>query len=233
MQQEIARSAYQYQQEVESAKRVIVGVNKFVEEEEPVEGGMTFDPTVEERHLAGLAKVKKERDNQKVRATLDQVRRAAEGTENLMGPVIEAVKAQTTMGEICGSCGRFSRSIGRIRNSKNSVSVSARVSRKHCFLFYLPLTLTLTLFWGIMPHLLSNVRILDLSRMLAGPFGSMLLGTWARKSSRSKSRPGTSPHAGAVPHGGNRAYFLAINRNKKSIVIDLTIPGGAKCSVTW
>jgi len=38
MQQEIARSAYQYQQEVESAKRVIVGVNKFVEEEEPVEG---------------------------------------------------------------------------------------------------------------------------------------------------------------------------------------------------
>jgi methylmalonyl-CoA mutase N-terminal domain/subunit len=102
MQQEIARSAYQYQQEVESAKRVIVGVNKFVEEEEPVEGGMAFDPTVEERHLANLAKVKKERDNRKVQAALDQVRRAAEGTENLMGPVLEAVEVQATMGEVCG-----------------------------------------------------------------------------------------------------------------------------------
>jgi methylmalonyl-CoA mutase N-terminal domain/subunit len=81
----------------------VVGVNKFVEEEEPVEGGMTFDPTVEERYLASLAKIKKERDNRKVQAALDQVRRAAEGTENLMGPVIEAVKVQTTMGEICGA----------------------------------------------------------------------------------------------------------------------------------
>jgi methylmalonyl-CoA mutase N-terminal domain/subunit len=103
MQQEIARSAYQYQQEVESAKRVIVGVNKFTEEEEPVEGGMTFDPTVEDRHLASLARVKKERDNPKVQASLDKIRKAAEGTENLMGPVIEAVKVQTTMGEICGA----------------------------------------------------------------------------------------------------------------------------------
>jgi methylmalonyl-CoA mutase N-terminal domain/subunit len=81
---------------------VIVGVNKFVEEEEPVEGGMTFDPTVEERHLLSLARVKKERDNQKVQAALDQVRRAAEGTENLMGPVLEAVKVQATIGEVCG-----------------------------------------------------------------------------------------------------------------------------------
>jgi methylmalonyl-CoA mutase N-terminal domain/subunit len=102
MQQEIARSAYQYQQDLETGKRVVVGINKFMEEEEPVEGGMAFDPTVEERHLANLARIKKERDNQKVRASLDQVRRAAEGTENLMGPVIEAVKVQATMGEICG-----------------------------------------------------------------------------------------------------------------------------------
>ena len=82
-------------------KRVIVGVNKFGGEEEPVEGGMTFDPTVEERQLASLAAIKKERDNQKVQATLDQIRRAAEGTENLMFPIIEAVKVQTTIGEIC------------------------------------------------------------------------------------------------------------------------------------
>ena len=70
-------------------------------EEEPVEGGRGFDPTVEERQLATLAKIKKARDNQKVKTALDQIRRAAEGKENLMGPVIEAVKLQTTMGEIC------------------------------------------------------------------------------------------------------------------------------------
>jgi len=101
MQQEIARNAYQIQQDLEVGKRVIVGVNKFVEEEEPVEGAMGFDPTVEERQLANLAKIKKERDNQKAKTALDQIRKAAEGKENLMGPVIEAVKLQTTMGEIC------------------------------------------------------------------------------------------------------------------------------------
>ncbi len=101
MQQEIARNAYQIQQDLEGGKRIIVGVNKFVEEEEPVEGGMGFDPTVEERQLANLAKIKKARDNQKVKTALDQIRRTAEGKENLMGPVIEAVKLQTTMGEIC------------------------------------------------------------------------------------------------------------------------------------
>ena len=101
MQQEIARNAYQIQQDLEGGKRVIVGVNKFVEEEEPVEGAMGFDPTVEERQLANLAKIRKERDNQKAKTALDQIRKAAEGKENLMGPVIEAVKLQTTMGEIC------------------------------------------------------------------------------------------------------------------------------------
>jgi len=101
VQQEIARSAYQYQQEVESGKRAILGVNKFIEEEEPVEGGMAFDPTVEERQLANLVRIKGERENQKVRAALDRIRQAAEGTDNLMFPIIEAVKLQTTIGEIC------------------------------------------------------------------------------------------------------------------------------------
>jgi len=101
MQQEIARSAYQYQQEVENGKKVLVGVNKFLEEEESVAGGMTFEPTAEERHLANLAAVKEARDRQKVQTALDQIRRVAEGKENLMPPVIEAVKLQVTIGEIC------------------------------------------------------------------------------------------------------------------------------------
>jgi methylmalonyl-CoA mutase, N-terminal domain len=101
MQQEISRSAYQEQQDVEAGKKVIVGVNKFVEEEEAVEGGMGFEPTVEERQLASLKAVKKDRDNQKVRAALDQIRRTAEGKDNLMFPIIEAVKVQASIGEIC------------------------------------------------------------------------------------------------------------------------------------
>jgi len=101
MQQEISKSAYQYQMEVESGKRIIVGVNKFVEEEEIISGGMEFDPTVEERQLANLKAVKKGRENLKVQAALDSIRRAAEGRENLMFPIIEAVKVQTTIGEIC------------------------------------------------------------------------------------------------------------------------------------
>jgi methylmalonyl-CoA mutase N-terminal domain/subunit len=78
-----------------------VGVNKFVEEEEIISGGMEFDPTVEERQLANLKAVKKGRENLKVQAALDSIRRAAEGRENLMFPIIEAVKVQTTIGEIC------------------------------------------------------------------------------------------------------------------------------------
>ncbi len=102
MQQEIARNAYQIQQELESGKRVVVGVNKFVEEEEPVEGGKGLDPTAEERQLANLAKLKKERESLKVKSALDRIRKTAEGKENLMEPVIEAVKVQATIGEICG-----------------------------------------------------------------------------------------------------------------------------------
>ncbi|HSR11377.1 MAG TPA: methylmalonyl-CoA mutase family protein [Thermodesulfobacteriota bacterium] len=102
MQQEIARSAYRIQQDLESGKKVVVGVNKFIDEEEAVEGGMPLDPTVEQRQLANLKNIKKERDNSRVPAALDKVRKAAERTDNLMPPVIDAAKAQATIGEICG-----------------------------------------------------------------------------------------------------------------------------------
>lgn len=102
MQQEIARSAYQYQKEVESGERIIVGVNKYqVEEEEEIKA-MEFDPTVEEHQFKNLAKVRKERNNRLVKSTLEQVRKAAEGRENIMPPTLEAVKAYATIGEIYG-----------------------------------------------------------------------------------------------------------------------------------
>ena len=78
-----------------------------------------------------------------------------------------------------------------------------------------------------MPQLLSNVRILDLSRMLAGPYGAMLLGDLGAEIIKIEEPAGDFTRTPAQYHmGGIGAYFLAINRNKKSVVIDLTTPQG-------
>jgi len=79
-----------------------------------------------------------------------------------------------------------------------------------------------------MPSLLNNVRILDLSRMLAGPYGSMLLGDLGAEVIKIEEPPaGDFTRTPAQYHmGGIGAYFLAINRNKKSMVLDLTNPLG-------
>ena len=74
-----------------------------------------------------------------------------------------------------------------------------------------------------MPPLLQNVRILDLSRMLAGPYGSMLLGDLGAEVIKIEEPAGDFTRAPVQYHmGGIGAYFLAINRNKKSLVLDLT-----------
>lgn len=79
-----------------------------------------------------------------------------------------------------------------------------------------------------MPSLLNNVRILDLSRMLAGPYGSMLLGDLGAEVIKIEEPPaGDFTRTPAQYHmGGIGAYFLAINRNKKSMVLNLTTPVG-------
>lgn len=78
-----------------------------------------------------------------------------------------------------------------------------------------------------MPPLLQNVRILDLSRMLAGPYGSMLLGDLGAEVIKIEEPAGDFTRTPAQYHmGGIGAYFLAINRNKKSIVLDLTTQQG-------
>lgn len=75
--------------------------------------------------------------------------------------------------------------------------------------------------------LLSNVRIIDLSRMLAGPYGSMLLGDLGAEIIKIEEPAGDFTRTPAQYHmGGIGAYFLAINRNKKSVVLDLTTPQG-------
>ncbi len=100
-QKEIANSAYRYQREIDEKKRIIVGVNEYTikEEEYPLKI-LRVDPKVEEEQIARLQKVKRERDNRKVKGILEKLHYAAERDENLMPTIIEAVKAYATLGEI-------------------------------------------------------------------------------------------------------------------------------------
>lgn len=102
IQQEIQESAYRYQKEVESGKRVVVGVNRYQVEESAPKGLLKVDPKVGEIQIRKLKEFKATRDNGKVESALSELKKAAEGTVNLMPPILEAVKAYATLGEICG-----------------------------------------------------------------------------------------------------------------------------------
>ncbi len=100
-QKEIADSSYRIKQDIEHRKRVVVGVNQYVDEEElPIEI-LKVDPVLEEKQKAKLDDLKKQRDNQKVAHALKGVRRAAEADENLIPSLIEAVRVYATLGEMC------------------------------------------------------------------------------------------------------------------------------------
>jgi len=102
MQREITESAYKHQKEVEKKERIIVGVNEFKAEEEAPIKLLRVDPTVEKKVVERLNRIKKERDNRKAQEALGRLRRAADDErENLMPPILEAVKEYATVGEIC------------------------------------------------------------------------------------------------------------------------------------
>ena len=100
IQGEIAESAYQYQKEIEAKKRIIVGLNQFQVEEGPLTGILRIKPEVEQYQKEKLGRVKKERDSSRVNETLTVLKNAAQGKDNLVPPVLEAVKAYATLGEI-------------------------------------------------------------------------------------------------------------------------------------
>jgi methylmalonyl-CoA mutase, N-terminal domain len=100
IQGEIGESAYQYQKEIETKKRIIVGLNQFQMEEEPLRDILRIKPGVEQYQKEKLARVKKERNNTKVKETLAVLKKAAQGTDNVVPPILEAVKAYATLGEI-------------------------------------------------------------------------------------------------------------------------------------
>jgi methylmalonyl-CoA mutase, N-terminal domain len=101
MQEEVHRAAYEHQLAVEAGERVVVGVNRFQDAgEKPVELGQPDFGSLEATQRRELAALRQARDASEVRAHLSALREAADGTENLMPRLIEAVKARVTLGEI-------------------------------------------------------------------------------------------------------------------------------------
>jgi methylmalonyl-CoA mutase N-terminal domain/subunit len=101
MQREIQDAAYRYQREVEDKARIVVGVNEFVTEEPPPANLFQVDPGVGEALAQRVARVREHRDKDAARRVLDVLERAARGRDNLMPPLVEAVDAGVTLGEIC------------------------------------------------------------------------------------------------------------------------------------
>ncbi|MDI6732809.1 MAG: methylmalonyl-CoA mutase family protein [Planctomycetota bacterium] len=99
-QREIAKSAYEYQQEIESKKRIIVGVNQFIDDETPDIELLKISPKVEIEQCRQLKKLKAGRDNLKVKQSLENIRNIARGGKNLMPAIISAVRCYATLGEI-------------------------------------------------------------------------------------------------------------------------------------
>jgi methylmalonyl-CoA mutase N-terminal domain/subunit len=103
VQGEIEYSAFEYQRQVEAGERVIVGVNRFVEDEsEPIELHR-LDPEAEQRQLERTARVRRERNLDDVEQALRDVRSVALGDQNLLVPMREALRARCTIGEICNA----------------------------------------------------------------------------------------------------------------------------------
>jgi len=100
-QSEIAKSAYEWQKRVESGDKALVGVNVFREEAPLNIQVRKVRPEVEEEEIEQLRELRRNRDNEKVKRALSEVRDVAEENGNTVLPILEAVKAYATIGEIC------------------------------------------------------------------------------------------------------------------------------------
>jgi methylmalonyl-CoA mutase N-terminal domain/subunit len=101
IQKEIQESAYAYQRAVESGQQVVVGLNKFQQEEAPLRNFLRVEPAVKASQEAKLKQLKGQRDNTAVVEALARLKDCAKGTDNLMPPIMEAVKCYATLGEVC------------------------------------------------------------------------------------------------------------------------------------
>jgi methylmalonyl-CoA mutase N-terminal domain/subunit len=99
--QEIEASAYRISQQIDSGERVVVGVNRFGTDDEEKYEPLRADLTIEADQAARLARLRSERDTVAVEAALAELQKAAEGTENLLPPMREALRLRATVGEVC------------------------------------------------------------------------------------------------------------------------------------
>jgi methylmalonyl-CoA mutase N-terminal domain/subunit len=100
IQREIQDAAYQAQQRIDSGESVVVGVNRYATEETQAIETLQIDPEIEAQQIARVRQVRGSRDASSWRAALDAVSAAARGTDNLVPPIIAAVEAHATVGEI-------------------------------------------------------------------------------------------------------------------------------------
>jgi methylmalonyl-CoA mutase N-terminal domain/subunit len=98
---EIERTAYQVAQQIDSAERVVVGVNRFVMDTEDSYEPLRVDPAIEAAQSERLARLRAERDSAAVDRALQRVRHAAAGTDNVLVPLKEALALRATVGEVC------------------------------------------------------------------------------------------------------------------------------------
>jgi methylmalonyl-CoA mutase, N-terminal domain len=101
-QREIQEASYAYQQAIDEGRKVIVGVNKFAKEDEEPQMIFRVNPKAERAQIERLNRVRKERDQAAVDAALTRLEEVSRDGENLMYPIIEAVEAYASVGEICG-----------------------------------------------------------------------------------------------------------------------------------
>ncbi|MFY9804856.1 MAG: methylmalonyl-CoA mutase family protein [Candidatus Acidiferrales bacterium] len=114
VQQEIQKSAYEYQQAVDSGEQVIVGVNRFQAEEERTIPTLRIDPEIERTQVARLQALRARRDAARATAALVEIERRAHSTENLMPAILTAVESYATVGEISDA---LRRAFGEYRES--------------------------------------------------------------------------------------------------------------------
>lgn len=100
-QREIAQASYAYQRAVEAGERIVVGVNAFQSDHDAPIEILQIDETAARKQRERLAALRRRRSSTRVQAALDAVRRAAEGRENTMPYLLDAVRSYATLGEIC------------------------------------------------------------------------------------------------------------------------------------
>ena len=97
---EIGESAYQHRREVETGDRTIVGVNKYVTDEPPLEGLLRIYPEAARQQIQRVQRLRKERDDSQVQAALKRLTVVAQGTDNTVPAILECVESYCTLGEI-------------------------------------------------------------------------------------------------------------------------------------